>query len=377
MYISEIAPPNLRGSLLVLESVSVVLGVVVSFWITYGTRNMTGEISFRLPLGLQMISATIVGIGINMFPYSPRWLALVGRDDESLASLAKLRRLPETDERIQLEYRGIITEARFQKAVQQHHHPNATGIKLEVRSWLDLFSKKMWRRVAVGCGVMFFQQLFGINAFIYYAPTLFESLGQSSEMALIMSGIFNLLQLVAVSVCFFIIDKAGRRPLAIFGGVGGAISWGIMAILVGVYSKNWDAHSDAGWGAVSMAFLFVLIYGVTYAPLGWALPTEVFPSAMRSKGVALSTATNWLCNFIVGVVTPPMLESWGFGTYIFFGAWCALAVVWAWFLVPETKGKTLEQMEEVFGDNVGQEERELFAASAAEVWERANQGQRV
>lgn len=360
-----------------LESVSIVLGVVISFWITYGTRHMPGEISFRLPLGLQMVSATIVGIGINMFPFSPRWLALVGRNDESLASLAKLRRLPDTDERVQLEYRGIIAEARFQKAVRERRHPNIGGFKLEIRTWLDLFSKKLWRRVVVGCGVLFFQQFSGINAFIYYAPTLFESLGQSPEMALIMSGVFNLLQLVAVSVCFLIIDKVGRRPLAIFGGVGGAVSWGIMAILVGLYSKSWGSHadSDAGWGAVAMAFLFILIYGVTYAPLGWALPSEVFPSAMRSKGVALSTATNWLCNFIVGVVTPPMLESWGFGTYIFYGGWCALAVVWAWFLVPETKGKTLEQMDEVFGDNINQEERELFAVTSDEVWSRASQGQ--
>lgn len=201
-----------------LESVSIVLGVVVSFWITYGTRHMAGEISFRLPLGLQMVSATIVGLGINLFPFSPRWLALVERYDEALASLSKLRRLPPTDERVQREYKGIVAESRYQKAIRQRRHPGATGFKLEAKSWGDLFSKKMARRVVVGCGVLFFQQFSGINAFIYYAPTLFESLGQTSEMALIMSGVFNMLQLVAVSVCFLIIDRVGRRPLAILGG---------------------------------------------------------------------------------------------------------------------------------------------------------------
>ncbi|POR34925.1 Uncharacterized protein TPAR_04855 [Tolypocladium paradoxum] len=367
LYIAEIAPPNLRGTLLVLESVSIVFGVVISFWITYATRHMVGEISFRLPLGLQMVSATFVGAGIHLFPFSPRWLALVNREQESLASLVKLRRLPETDVRVQTEFQGIVADAKFQKAARERRHPGIGGLKLEFLSWLDLFSRKTWRRTAVGCGVLFFQQFSGINAFIYYAPSLFESLGQSSEMALLMSGVFNMLQLVAVGICFLIIDKVGRRPLAIFGGAGGAISWGIMAILVGLYSQKWDSHPAAGWGAVAMAFVFILIYGITYAPLGWALPSEVFPSAMRTKGVALSTATNWICNFIVGVATPPMLESLGFGTYIFYGAWCFLASIWAFLLVPETKGKTLEQMDEVFGDNSGREEKELMRTIAEQL----------
>ena len=322
---------------------------------------MAGEVSFRLPFGLQMVSATLVGLGINLFPYSPRWLAMVNREGEALASLAKLRCLPETDKRVQQELKGIIVESRFQQAVVKRRHPYSKGLKLEVKSWLDLFSVKLWRRVIVGCGVMFFQQFSGINAFIYYAPTLFQTLGQDYEMSLRMSGVFNMLQLVAVSVCFFIIDNVGRRRLAIFGGMGGCISWTVMAALVGVYSKTWASHNDAGWAAVAMAFLFILMYGCTYAPLGWALPSEVFPSAMRSKGVALSTATNWMCNFIVGVITPPMLESWGFGTYIFYGGWCGLSVVWAYCFVRETKGLTLEQMDELFGDRIAREEREMYA----------------
>lgn len=247
-----------------------------------------------------MVSATIVGVGILFFPYSPRWLALVGRTEDALSNLSRMRRLPPDDSRVLTEYQGIIAEAQFQKTVLERRHPGKQGFKLEVLTWLDLFSSKTWRRTAVGCGILFFQQFSGINAFIYYAPTLFQSLGQSEEMSLTMSGIFNVLQLVAVGVCFFIIDRVGRRPLAIFGGVGGAVSWGIMAILVGIFSHNWKANAAAGWGCVAMAFIFILCYGVSYSPLGWALPSEVFPSATRSKGVALSTATCWICNFIVG-----------------------------------------------------------------------------
>ncbi|KAK9422342.1 putative Major facilitator superfamily (MFS) profile domain-containing protein [Seiridium unicorne] len=367
LYISEISPPNLRGTLLVLESVSIVFGVVISYWITYGTRYMDGEASFRLPLGLQMVCPTLLGILINFFPYSPRWLALVDRPHDALADLAKLRRLPESDPRVQTELRGILVEADFQKKMQEIRHPGVQGLKKELLSWTDLFSKKSWRRLVVGLGVMFFQQFSGINAFIYYAPTLFESIGQSSEMALIMSGVFNILQLVAVVFCFFIIDKVGRRPLAIYGALGGGITWGIMAVLVGVYSKDWAANPAAGWAAVAMAFVFVLVFGVSYSPLGWALPSEVFPSSTRAKGVALSTATCWLSNFIVGVATPPMIDGIGFGTYVFYAGWCFLAFFWAWMFVPETKGKSLEQMDEVFGDNSGNEEKEVLKAATLEI----------
>ncbi|KAG9600015.1 hexose carrier protein, partial [Aureobasidium melanogenum] len=140
--------------------------------------------------------------------------------------------------------------------------------------------------------------------------------------------------------------------------------YAIIAILSGLFDKSWITHKAEGWAAVAMAFLFIMIYGVSYSPLGWCLPSEVFPNALRSKGVAVSTATVWLCNFIVGVATPPMIENIGFGTYVFFAAFCFLAGVWAYFLVPETRGRTLEQMDEAFGDNSGQEEKELMKQSA-------------
>lgn len=163
LYISEIAPPNLRGTLLVLESISIVSGVVIAFWITYGTRYIAGETSFRLPLGLQMVSATLLGVGIQFFPYSPRWLGLAGRNDECLQSLVKLRRLPATDSRIQTEYQGILAEVEFQETLRARHHPGAKGFKLEILEWLDLLKKKMWRRTIVGVGVCFFQQVCNVR----------------------------------------------------------------------------------------------------------------------------------------------------------------------------------------------------------------------
>lgn len=339
-----------------LESISIVSGVVIAFWVTFGTRFIAGEASFRFPLGLQMLSATILGVGIHFFPYSPRWLALVNRPEDCLNSLCKLRRLPPTDSRVQTEYQGILAEVEFQNALQERLHPGAHGIKLELLQWLDLFSRKLWRRVIVGVGVCFFQQFSGINAFIYYAPTLFESLGNSSETSLILSGVFNILQLVTVVVCFLIIDKVGRRPLAIVGAFGCAVCYMIIALLSGLYENDWPSHTAAGWACVAMAFVFILIFGATYSCLGWALPPEVFPTSVRSKGVALAVAVNWLSNFTIGIAVPPMLQSIKYGAYIFFCAMLVLAGIWAVLFVPETKGKTLEQMDETFGDHASSED---------------------
>lgn len=364
LYISEISPPNLRGTLLVLESISIVSGVVISFWITYGTRHIQSQVSFRLPLGLQMVCATLLGAGIHLFPYSPRWLALVGRNDECMSSLCKLRGLTADDARVQKEYKGIIAEVEFGRMMLEKEHPGVTGLKLEALSWLELFRPKMLHRTAVACGACFFQQFSGINAFIYYAPTLFRSIGQSDEMSLTLSGIFNVLQLVAGAICFVIIDKVGRRPLAIWGALGSCICFTVIASLDGVYHSSWITHTAAGWAAVAMAFCFIMTFGVSYAPLGWLLPAEVYPNSKRAKGVALAICINWLSNFTVGIVTPPMIQNIGFKTYIFFSIMCGLTVVWAYFLVPETKGKTLEELDIMFGDSTGQEETEVMRVAA-------------
>jgi len=179
-------------------------------------------------------------------------------------------------------------------------------------------------------------------------------------MSLILSGVMNVIQLIAVLLCFLIIDTLGRRPLAIYGAATACVCYIVIAGLVGSYSDDWSANTAAGWVCVAMAFAFMFFYGLSYSPLGWALPSEVYSTTTRAKGVALATATVWLCNFIVGLATPPMIEGAGFGTYIFFGGFCGLACVWAYFFVPETMGKTLEQMDEVFGDTSAQEEKELM-----------------
>lgn len=165
LYISEISPPEIRGTLLVLEEFSIVLGIVISFWITYGTQYIGSHWSWQLPFLLQIIPGLLLGFGAIFLPFSPRWLASKGRDEDALLNLAKLRCLPMTDPRVQREWMEIITESRFQKGILAERHPNlvkggvANKLKLEFSTWMDCFKRGCWRRTHVGAGLMFFQQV--------------------------------------------------------------------------------------------------------------------------------------------------------------------------------------------------------------------------
>ncbi|WYZ42394.1 hypothetical protein EsH8_VI_000093 [Colletotrichum jinshuiense] len=360
LYISEISPPEIRGSLLVFEQLSIVFGIVVSFWITYGTKSIPNHWSWQLPFLIQILPGLLLGFGAIFLPYSPRWLASKGREQEALQNLAKLRVLPDTDPRVRREWMEIIAESRFQTSVLAERHPTlvnkgdiSSALKLEVVSWTDCFKKGCLRRTHVGAGLMFFQQFVGINALIYYSPTLFATMGLDSNMQLIMSGVLNCVQLVGVIPSLWTMDRFGRRWILLAGSVGMTISHTVIAILVGLYSHDWPSHTAQGWVSVTFLLLYMLTFGATWGPVPWAMPSEVFPSSLRAKGVAISTCSNWINNFIIGLVTPPLVQSTGFGAYIFFAAFCLLSFIWTWFCVPETNGKTLEQMDEVFGDRSG------------------------
>ena len=194
---------------------------------------MDSDWVFRLPFLLQMVPSLLVGLGIHIFPYSPRWLVMRGRNEESLQSLSKLRRLPTDDSRVQLEWKGIMAEVELEQQVLIRQHRSATGFKVEVQSWLTLFSKRYRKRTAIACATPFFQQFSDINAFVYYAPILFTAQGQKQNMALILSGMINIDQFVGATITTLYIDKLGRRFLAISGGIAMGIPHAILAGMVG------------------------------------------------------------------------------------------------------------------------------------------------
>ncbi|KNG47618.1 general substrate transporter [Stemphylium lycopersici] len=378
LYISEIAPPEIRGVLLVLQEFSIVLGIVVAFWTTYGTRYMAGEWAWRLPFLIQMIPGLVLGAGIVFLPFSPRWLASKGRDDEALVVLAKLRKLPTDDARVFQEWCEIRAEVAFNHEVSVERHPNLQAktrmneFKLEVQSWLDCFRHGCWKRTVVGVGIMFFQQFVGINALIYYSPSLFETLGQDYEMQLLLSGIINCTQLVGVVTSLWTMDRFGRRPLLLAGAGLMFICHLIIAVLVGKFGGRWVDYAVEGWVAVAFLFFFMFSFGATWGPVPWAMPSEIFPSSLRAKGVALSTCSNWFNNFIIGLITPPLIQNTGYGAYTFFAVFCLLAFVFTFFVIPETAGKTLEEMDQVFKDVSSEAEEQQKARIMRDIVEGKN-----
>lgn len=146
-----------------------------------------------------------------------------------------------------------------------------------------------------------------------------------------------------------IIDRVGRKPLLIAGSIGMFLCQVITGVIVAKCSHDWNAHAAAGWGAVVMIWLYIVNFAYSWGPASWILIAEIFPLSIRAKGTAIGASSNWMNNFIVAFITPPMLEGIKWGLYIFFAAWLALGTAFVWFFVPETKGKTLEEMDRVFG----------------------------
>jgi MFS family permease len=174
------------------------------------------------------------------------------RHEDSLNSLAKLRRLPTDDERLQQEWKGILAEVQFQNTLVKQQYGDVGPLRSEFLQWIDLFRPKYLRRTMIAMAIPFFQQFSGINPFVYYAPTFFAALGQSYEMSLILSGMVNICQLVAGIPTFIYLDKMGRRKLAIIGGFAMGIPHMIMAGIFGKFNDKWEANRGVGWLGVAL-----------------------------------------------------------------------------------------------------------------------------
>ncbi|KAF8633067.1 hypothetical protein AX17_004685 [Amanita inopinata Kibby_2008] len=382
LYMAEISPPELRGSLMALEQFSIVLGVVFGFWTGFFTRSFSGSSSWRTPLAVQLIPGIILALGCAYLPPSPRLLILQGRFDEALKSLARLRckHVPSfgdadaIDERLdpvlQIELLEMRVEAALIQRLQLRHADTDAdlsvkpGFRAELSTWKRLFSKEYRERTWIGVLVMVFQQWSGINALLYYGPTLVDSVGWGSGSqagsddteTLVISGGIGIVQFLSVVPVIILIDRLGRKPLLRCGSLLMAVSHAFIALLVYQFSDDWEHHSVAAWMSVGCMYFFTFAYGISFGPVGWVLPSEVFPLSMRSKGVALSTASNWINNFLIGLVTPVMMQTSPSATFGTFGSACLLAYLWSTYCVPETANVSLEEMDAVFASSAGRED---------------------
>ncbi|KAF1812251.1 quinate permease [Eremomyces bilateralis CBS 781.70] len=380
LYNAEIAAPELRGLLVSFYQFATILGIMLSFWIGYGANYIggTGEgqtnLAWMLPSIIQGIPAVLLALGIWWLPFSPRWLVKQGRDEEALNTISYLRKLPIDDELVQIEFKEIRAERIFEQRNFTKKFPSLAekGSNVFVREFAQYWDiVRTWdnfKRVSTAWLVMFFQQWSGIDAIIYYAAQVFQSLGLTGgTTALLATGVTGVVFLVSTLPAMVIIDKVGRKPMLLVGSVVMLVSMVLAGIIVAKCQHDWVANKVAGWVAVAFIWVYVGAFGATWGPVSWTLVSEIFPLSIRSKGASIGASSNWLNNFAVAFYVPPMFETLEWGTYIFFAGFLAAGIAWVFFYLPETKGATLEEMDRVFGSKVGAEDAILLAEARQEV----------
>ncbi|CAJ0540960.1 Ff.00g078110.m01.CDS01 [Fusarium sp. VM40] len=322
-----------------------------------GTGDTQSDAAWLIPICLQLAPAFILFAGMAWMPFSPRWLAHHNREEEARQVLADLRDLPTDHELIELEFLEIKAQSLFEKRSLAEKFPHlqaqtaANTFKLQFVAIGSLFkTKAMFKRVIVATVTMFFQQWTGINAVLYYAPQIFGQLGLSSNTtSLLATGVVGIVMFIATVPAVLWIDRLGRKPVLAVGAIGMGACHLIIAVILAKNINNFENNQAAGWGAICMVWLFVVHFGYSWGPCAWIIIAEIWPLSTRPYGTSLGASSNWMNNFIVGQVTPEMLEGITYGTYILFGLLTWIGAAFIWFVVPETKRLSLEEMDTIFG----------------------------
>lgn len=335
LYQGEIAPHQLRGSLTSLYQLMIAVGILVAAFVDM--ILVPSDNGWRVAVWLQAGPGILLLIGMVWMPRSPRWLVAKGRHDEALEVLQGIRS-------------SEAAEKELQHIIANHEKAKAMG---EPR-WSEVFSGRVGRLVAVGMALQMLQQLVGMNAFMYFGPRIFRSLGLSMNL---FQTINNAVNFLASFPAVHLADRHGRTCLMISSSVGMTAACSVMGLCGLLFMKkegdSWSStNAMAGVVVASMVFFFVSNFAYGWGPMVWVYCAEIFPLKYRSRGVGLTTTSNWVGNFLIAQFTPMMLESLGFGTFFVFGAFSAISLVVACWL-PETKGLMLEDIDAIFDEKFG------------------------
>jgi major inositol transporter-like SP family MFS transporter len=333
VYLAEMAPTERRGGIVNRNELMIVIGQLSAFVINAIIGNVWGDVEgiWRVMLSIAALPAIALFIGMSRMPESPRWLIAQGREDEALEVLKQVR----TPERAAAEVAEVHDMAVENDANETQD--NQTG------GWRDLSIPWIRRILFVGIGLAIAQQFTGINAVMYYGTQLLTDAGFSASGALIANIANGVLSLSGVLVGFRLIRHFGRRTLLIVGFIGTTVSH----LLIGASSMLLPDGTGRAFVILVFVVIFVFITQATIAPIVWLMLAEIFPQKFRGFGLGISVLFLWLANFAIGLLFPSVVASFGISTTFFvFAAIQVLSLIFVATSAPETRGRSLEQVEE-------------------------------
>lgn len=320
VYIGEIAPANIRGRLVSLNQFAIIFGMLVVYFVNWGIANgqpleWINSIGWRYMFLSEAIPAAIFGILLFFVPETPRYLALTNKNEEALKILTRIN--------------GV---------------ERAKEIMVDIKSTLNQHSSKIFAYgklvVVIGVLLSIFQQFVGINVALYYAPRIFESMGAGKDASMMQTVVMGLINVVFTVIAITTVDKLGRKPLLIIGSVGMAI--GMFAI------SALSFYNIIGISTLVFIIIYTASFMMSWGPITWVLISEIFPTKIRGQAVAIAVAFQWAANYFISSTYPAMMEYSGAMTYGFYGLMSVLSAIFVWKMIPETKGKTLEELEKLW-----------------------------
>jgi sugar porter (SP) family MFS transporter len=338
MWQSECARAERRGPMVMVEGALIIFGLALAYWVDFAFYFVDSQVNWRFPIAFQCAFAGTLIAFILELPESPRWLIKKGRTEDAKAVFAALDALAVDDPYIQTQVVEISTTL-----------TEEAGLRGSLKTMCTNGKKKHFHRSMLAIWSQAMQQLSGTNLITYYATSIYEeSIGLSAVNARVVGACQNTAYLFVACIAIFTIERAGRRKLLLIGSVGQASS---MAILAGTVHLANQGNSHAGIAAALFIFFFNAFFGLGWLGIPWLYPAEIVSLDIRAPVNGLSTATDWVLNFMVVMITPVSFNSIGVYTYAIFAAFNLLMFFVVLFLYPETSHRSLEEIDNIFVDS--------------------------